>query len=152
MPGFDDLKNAAKDVASGMVDNAKEAAEEIINKDLNGDGVIGDGVEDGPVYGDTASVVDTINEIRNNPDTAKADFVNAAKDAAGDAMGAVSGLAGAAAQKAEELTGKDINGDGTVAGAAPAAEAPAAEAAADEATEAPAAEAAADEATEAPAE
>lgn len=148
MPGLDEFKNAAKGVVDGMVENAKEAAEDIVGQDLNGDGVVGGGAEDAPIYGDTASVVDTINEIAQDPNAAAGDFLNAAKDAAGSGMGAVAGLAGAAVNKAEELSGKDLNGDGTIAGAA--VEAPA-EAAAEEVVDAAteeAVDAAADEAAE----
>ena len=149
MPGFDDLKNAAKDIVDGAVENAKEAAEEIVGRDLDGNGVIGDGIEDGPVYGNTASVVDSVSEIAGNAPAAASQkaggLFGAAAGVVGGAVDAAKGVvteaASAAVDTVEGVTGFDINGDGAVAGAE------AAEAAVEEAVdEAAAVEEAVDEA------
>lgn len=137
MPGLDDLKNAAegafgaaKEAVEGAVDKVEAKAEGLI--DGNGDieakvEAAGEGIAEkaGSVFGAAKDVVAGAGAAATGfaQDHGLDEVAGKVGDAAKGFAAKAGEVAGGMVDKAEQLTGLDIDGDGTVAGEpAPAAE------------------------------
>ncbi|MBQ9069473.1 MAG: hypothetical protein IJ131_10550 [Eggerthellaceae bacterium] len=136
MPSLDDLKNAAgsafdkaKEAVGGAADAAVNAVESATGMDINGDGVVPEKVATADGQGDAAAKPE--GEVAPTAETAAAaaeisqserGTIDQKEDLLAPVVAKVGEVASAASNKAEELTGIDIDGNGVVGTQAGAAE------------------------------